>query len=686
MIHLPVNKREMLSYGWNQLDFLIISGDAYVDHPSFAPALLGRLLESAGYRAGIIPQPSVNSADSLLAMGRPRLAVLIAPGAVDSMVNNYTAAGKPRSEDRYSAGGLAGNRPDRAVIRYCNLVREQLGEVPLVIGGIEASLRRFAHYDYWSGKVRRSILQDSRADLLVFGMGEQPLLELAGLLDKGVPINRINSLRGTCVLRPVSKLPGSCADFITRHENVSDRDAGQKNPDDRLPRDREYLLLPSYEEVAQDKPAYALAARHIHQQQDPGDGLSLIQRHGRRYLLQNPPSVPLTETEMDRIYSLRFTRTAHPMYAGIGQVPALTEVSFSITAHRGCFGGCHFCAITMHQGRIIQKRSRESILAEVDLLTGQPDFKGYIHDIGGPTANFHRPVCRTQEQGHVCRHRQCLFPHPCPSIDPDHGQWLETLRLARQRPGVKKVFIRSGIRFDYLLEARDDNIMREICRHHVSGQLKVAPEHICPEVLQAMGKPAGDYFERFTRRFSEQSKKLGLKQYLVPYWMSGHPGCTLEHAVELALAIKAGGVIPEQVQDFYPTPGTISTAMYYTGINPLDLQPIHVPDAGEKAMQRALLQFNRPENRQLVLRALRTVGRGDLIGGGSRQLVTDSREYGKRNQKIYKKENRKQEGKKHAYNHQRQGTGGKTARRTGGENQRPGKNRRTPGTGSNPGR
>jgi uncharacterized radical SAM protein YgiQ len=651
MAHLPLSQAEMAARGWDELDFLFVTGDAYVDHPSFGAALLTRLLEAEGYRVGLAAQPSLTAADSLLAMGRPRLAVLLSSGVVDSMVDNYTASGKPRTDDRYTAGAAGGKRPDRAVIRYCRLIREQMGDVPLIIGGVEASLRRFAHYDCWSRQVRRSILQDCQADLLIYGMGELTLLEVAGLLARGVPVRKINALRGTCILARPEQLPNDCADWISRFPDFrlspARRTVGELlGP--VLPDDGARIILPSCEEVSCDKTAYAVACRYQYQEQDPGAGKTLIQKHSDRYLVQNPPQRPLTEREMDRIAALPYERTAHPRYLSIGKVPAIEEVRFSINSHRGCFGGCSFCAITMHQGRIVQHRSAESILAEARLLAGLPDFKGYIHDVGGPTANFFQAACARQRQGSVCKNRQCLFPEPCPALEADHGAYLAILRRLRDLPGVKKVFIRSGIRFDYLLLDRQQDFLPELCRYHISGQLKVAPEHISRGVLQTMGKPPPEVWREFRERFERTNRQYALKQYLVPYLISGHPGCTLADAIELALEIKASRVMPEQVQDFYPTPGTLATAMYHTGLDPLTLKPVHVPDRYEKRLQRALLQYGQPKNRELVLEALRRAGRTDLVGFGPDKLLVPSRHFADQNDY--------QEDKQHGSHHPRQRT------------------------------
>jgi len=648
MPYLPMSPSEMAERGWDQLDFLLISGDAYVDHPSFGAALLCRLLESEGYRVGIIARPSLSDPHSLLIMGQPRLAVLLSSGVVDSMVDNYTASRKPRSEDRYAPGGKRGSRPDRAAIRYSTLVREQFGEdMPLIIGGVEASLRRFAHYDYWSGKVRRSILQDSQADILVYGMGELPLLEIARLLAKGVSVRKINSVRGTCVLLKTDQLPKNCADFINSYPDYqlgSSQRSNQQLLGRILPENDQYILLPSYDEVARDKLAYAVGFRYQHREQDPGQGKTLIQRHSGRYLVQNPPQRPMTQAELDHNYELPYMRSSHPSYAVQGGVPAIEEVRFSINSHRGCFGGCHFCAITFHQGRIIQRRSDASILREARLLTEMPDFKGYIHDVGGPTANFFQPSCARQRQGSVCKNRQCLFPEPCPSLEADQGDYIALLRQIRELPRVKKVFIRSGIRFDYLLMDQQHDFMTELCQYHVSGQLKVAPEHISRKALQMMGKPPPEVYRAFKAKYEQTNKLLGLKQFLVPYLISGHPGCDLNDAIELALEIKRNRVMPEQVQDFYPTPGTVSTVMYYTGLDPMTLQPVHVPDGAEKVLQRALLQFGKPENRDKVLEALRRAGRTDLIGYGPDKLIP--KQLGEN----------MQEAEKHGNHHQRERT------------------------------
>ncbi len=616
MAFLPVCANDLADRGWSELDFLFITGDAYVDHPSFGASILTRVLEAEGYRVGIIAQPDPEDRTCLHRVGLPRFGVFVSSGVVDSMVNHYTAAKRKRAEDRYSPGGQSGKRPDRALIRYGQMVRSQLGDIPLVIGGIEASLRRFAHYDYWSDSVRQSILLDSQADILVYGMGEKPIVEVARLLSRNAPVDKITSLRGTAVIRKPEHLPKKVASFIAEAESAN------------LPiiESGEFVWLPDLAAVADDKILYAKAFQLQQAEQDPENGRVLIQRHRERYVVQNPPVRPMTPAEMDRVYALPYERLAHPSYQEHGGVPALEEVRFSINSHRGCYGSCSFCAIAYHQGRIIQHRTEESILQEGALLTSMPDFKGYIHDVGGPTANFHLPACEKQERGAVCKNRLCLTPVPCPKLRVDHQAYLGVLRKLRRLPGVKKVFIRSGIRFDALVRDPDTSVLEEICRHHVSGQLKVAPEHTVNAVLRLMGKPDHAVYEQFEKRYHDINQRLGLKQYLVPYLISGHPGCTLEHAIELAEYIRDHRVIPEQVQDFYPTPGTVSTAMYYTGLDPGSLKPVHVPSAEEKMLQRALLQFTRPENQNLVRTALELAGHTDLIGNHPQALVRPTRQ------------------------------------------------------------
>ena len=587
----------MVSRGWDELDFLFISGDEYVDHPSFGPAIITRLLEKAGFRVGMIAQPNWQDTADFKIMGRPRLAVLISAGNLDSMLNKFTAAKKVRSSDSYSPGGKAGLRPDRATIVYANRVRECWPDIPVLIGGIEASLRRFAHYDYWSDSVRRSILIDSRADLLVYGMGESQVLAIATMLQQGLSIREIRNVDGTCWVT------GDTADL----------------PDNAME-------VPAYEQVLKNKTDYAAAFKTQYLEQDPLRGRTIIQRHGERFLVQNKPALPLSSSEMDRIYALPYERTWHPSYDIAGGVPAIEEVQFSITSHRGCFGACSFCAIGSHQGRIIQQRSHKSILQEAQLFTRLPGFKGYIHDVGGPTANFRHPSCSKQLKQGTCRERQCLFPKPCSQLDTDHSDYLRLLRELRAIPGIKKVFIRSGIRYDYLLAGKYREFLRELCEHHVSGQLKVAPEHISGPVIEAMQKSGKDLFLKFLAAFRQENERLGKEQYLVPYLMCAHPGSGVDDAIALAEFLRDIGYHPEQVQEFIPTPGSLSTAMYYTEIHPLTGKPISVPKTAEQRMaQRALLQFRHPKNRRMVSLALRKAGRTDLIGFGPKCLLRPER-------------------------------------------------------------
>jgi uncharacterized radical SAM protein YgiQ len=587
---LPMSREEMQQLGWEQLDFLLISGDAYVDHPSFGPAIIGRVLENAGYRVGIVAQPDWRSQRDFVKLGRPRLAVLVTAGNLDSMVSNYTAAKRPRRADDYSPGGVGGKRPDLATIVYANRVRQTFKGLPLIIGGIEASLRRLAHYDWWGDKVRRSLLLDSRADILVYGMGESSLLELADRLAAGDWQSELPKLRGICYLA------------------------------DEAPQDA--VLLPAYESVESDKGAYARAFRIAYLEQDARNGRMMAQQHGDKFLVVCPPSLPLSTAEMDRVYELPYMRQWHPAYDLFGGVPALEEVQFSLVSHRGCFGSCSFCALTAHQGRVIQARSSDSLLAEAKLLTTLPGFKGYIHDVGGPTANFHELACEAQSVRGACRDKQCLHPEICRNLTVDHREYLRVLRAMRALPGVKKVFIRSGLRYDYMLADKSGEFLRELVEHHISGQLKVAPEHISPRVTDLMGKPGREVFDQFRQRYQELNQELGKQQFLVPYFMSSHPGSTLQDAVQLAEYLRDTGLRPEQVQDFIPTPGSLSTAMFYTGLHPLTGQPVHVPRSEEeKSMQRALLQYWMPKNHALVLRALQQVGRTDLIGFDQKCLI-----------------------------------------------------------------
>ncbi len=610
MPFLPVNRQDMNDRGWEQLDFLYISGDAYVDHPSFGHAIITRVLENEGYKVGIIAQPDWKNNNDFTTLGCPKYAVLISSGVIDSMVNHYTASKRIRSNDSYSPGGKAGYRPDRAVIVYSNKIREIFKGVPVIIGGIEASLRRFAHYDYWDDKVRRSILVDSKADLLVYGMGEKPLTEIAKLLAKGIPPGEIRNVRGTCYMAPLDQLPGN-------YENEIEGDPA-------------VLEIQGYDEVSSNKTEYAKAFMAQYNEQDALNGKVLIQKHGDRYLIQNPPVYPLTEKDMDRIYSLPFERSWHPQYDQYGGIPAINEVEFSLTSHRGCYGGCSFCALNFHQGRAIQKRSQSSVINEAKKLTWMPNFKGYIHDVGGPTANFRNIACEKQKKHGVCKDRQCLYPAPCKNLKVDHSEYLSLLRKLRELPEVKKVFVRSGIRYDYLMLDKDDAFFWELCEHHISGQLKVAPEHVSEKVLEKMGKPGMQLYDRFVSKFYDINRKIGKEQYLVPYLVSSHPGSDLNAAVELAEYLRDTNYSPEQVQDFYPTPGTLSTCMFYTGIDPRNMRPVYVPKSQkEKAMQRALLQYRKKENHAIVKQALIEAGRSDLIGFGGKCLIRPEVQYSK---------------------------------------------------------
>ena len=588
---LPITREDIQSRGWDKLDFLFISGDAYADHPSFGHAIITRVLEKEGFKVGIVAQPDWKSIDDFIKLGEPKFGVLISSGNIDSMVNHYTAAKKKRSEDLYTPGGKAGKRPDRAVIVYSNRAREAFPNVPIVIGGIEASLRRFAHYDYWDNKVRRSVLLDSRADLLIYGMGEKAAVDVAHRLAQGTRVDRIRDIKGTAFLS------------------------------DSLP-DETFVNLPGFEEIKEDKIKYAECFMMQYKEQDAFGGKILVQRHGDKFIIQNSPSKPLSVSEMDAVYSLPYQRTFHPDYEEQGGVPAIKEVQFSVTSHRGCYGGCSFCALTFHQGRIIQPRSHASVMNEARNMTWDSDFKGYIHDVGGPTANFRNPACEKQLKSGACREKQCLFPRPCKNLKVDHSDYLKLLRQMRKIPGIKKVFIRSGIRYDYLNLDENLEFFKELCEHHVSGQLKVAPEHVSKKVLQAMGKPEKKVYDEFTEKFYRINKQLGKEQYLVPYLMSSHPGSTLKDAVELAEYLRDIHYSPEQVQDFYPTPGSLSTCMFYTELDPRTMKKIHIPRSPkEKAIQRALLQYRRPENYELVYEALVKAGREDLIGFDKKCLI-----------------------------------------------------------------
>ncbi len=624
MAFLPVCKEDMELRGWEELDFLFVSGDAYIDHPSFGTAIICNLLVQRGYRVGVCAIPDVNDKSCLKTMGRPSLGVLVSSGVVDSMVNNYTASKKPRSDDKYYPENFAGKRPDRCLTSYCNMVREQFGEIPLIIGGVEASLRRFAHYDYWSGKVRRSIIQDCSADILVYGMGEKAIIQIADLLSKGANVKKINSVEGTCVFLKPEDMPKSCENFVMQMSGYKFSSKTYTNEQiikGVLPRDEKYVLLPDFDEVSTDKNAYIAAFKMQYEEQVPGCSKTLLQKHSQKYVVHNPPQKPLSEKELDETYSLDYERNYHPSYESLGGVSAIKEVKFSISSHRGCFGGCHFCAITFHQGKIVRHRSLKSIEQEAIKITHDPEFKGYIHDVGGPTANFYNAACEKQERGEYCKNKSCLFPEICPMLKIDHTDYLNILRKLRSIDKVKKVFIRSGIRFDYVINDKKTNFLSEICKYHISGQLKVAPEHTSDRVLSAMGKPPSQVYNEFKDCYTKINQKLGMKQFLVPYLISGHPGSTLDDAIGMAIEIKKSKVLPEQVQDFYPTPGTVSTTMYYTGKDPFTLEEIHVPDYREKQLQRALLRFSDPKNRKLAEIALWKAGRGDLIGYGPDCLI-----------------------------------------------------------------
>ncbi|MGN0377766.1 MAG: YgiQ family radical SAM protein [Suilimivivens sp.] len=590
---LPVSRQEMLDKGIEQLDFVYIIGDAYVDHPSFGHAIISRILEAHGYSVGIISQPDWKNDKSIDVFGRPRLAFLISGGNMDSMVNHYYVSKKKRKTDAYTPGGIMGKRPDYATVVYGNLVRRTYKDVPVIIGGIEASLRRLAHYDYWSDSFKHSILLDSQADLISYGMGEHSIVEIADALASGMDIKDITYIQGTVYkTRDVSGITG----FEDRKLNA--------------------VFLPSYEEMKKNSALYAESFGIQYENTDPFTGRILAEPYENGiYVVQNPPAMPLTTQEMDDIYALPYMRTYHPSYESNGGVPAIKEIRFSLISNRGCFGGCSFCALTFHQGRIVQVRSHDSIIDEAKQMIKDPEFKGYIHDVGGPTANFRHPSCEKQMKSGVCKNKQCLFPQPCKNLKADHKDYLSLLRKLRALPGVKKVFIRSGIRFDYLLADQDDTFFKELVEYHVSGQLKVAPEHISDAVLSKMGKPENKVYEKFVRKYNKINEKLGKKQYLVPYLMSSHPGSTLKEAVELAVYLRDLGYMPEQVQDFYPTPSTISTVMYYTGIDPRNGERVYVcKNPHEKAMQRALIQYRNPENYDLVFEALHKAGRTDLIG------------------------------------------------------------------------
>ena len=634
---LPICREDMDKRGWTQCDFVYISGDAYVDHSSFGHAIISRILELNGYKVGIIPQPDWKDKNSISILGEPRLGFLVAAGNMDSMVNHYTVSKKRRNFDAYTPGGVIGKRPDYATIVYCNLIRQTYKKTPIIIGGIEASLRRLAHYDYWSNKVKRSILLDSGADLISYGMGEHSIVEIADALNAGIDVKDITFIRGT-----VYKAKNL--------EHLYD----------------EYIMLPSYDEICSDKKSYAESFYKQYCNTDPFVAKHLVEKYkDTEYIIQNPPSYPLTQQEFDDVYSMDYMNAWHPSYDALGGVPAFAEIKFSLTSNRGCFGGCSFCALTFHQGRIVQVRSHESLIEEAKRMTQEPDFKGYIYDVGGPTANFRRPSCDKQLTKGVCTNKQCLFPKPCANLKVDHSDYVELLRKLRRIPDVKKVFVRSGIRFDYVMADTDDTFMEELCKYHISGQLRVAPEHITDNVLRLMGKPENSVYEAFLKKYSAINSRLGKEQYAIPYLMSSHPGSTLDDAIALAEYIRDLGYMPEQVQDFYPTPSTISTCMYYTGLDPRDLKPVYVTtNPHEKAMQRALIQFKNPENYDLVKEALLKAHRQDLIGFDKHCLIPPRK-------MSYKG------------NNDRHTSGNTQSIRSGNEGNKPQSGRKSSGTGKN---
>lgn len=591
---LPICRDDMEKRGWSEADFVFVIGDAYVDHSSFGPAIISRLLERYGYKVCIIAQPDWKNDKSIDVFGKPRLGFLVCGGNMDSMVNHYSVSKKRRQKDAYSPGGEMGLRPDYATIVYCNLIRRTYKDVPIIIGGIEASLRRMAHYDYWSDKLKHSILVDSSADILSYGMGEHSMIEIAEALDSGINVSDITYVRGTC--------------YRTKDISGVSEDA---------------ILLPDYDSLTRDRLEYARSFYTQYINTDPYSAKTLVEGYGNReYVVQNPPAYPLTQMEMDDVYDLPYMNNYHPIYESKGGIPAISEIKFSLTSNRGCFGGCSFCALTFHQGRIIQTRSHESLIREAEQMTHDPDFKGYIHDVGGPTANFRHKSCAKQDRYGVCTNKQCLFPEPCRNLKVDHKDYIELLRKLEAIPGVKKVFIRSGIRFDYVMADSSDEFLKELCEKHISGQLRVAPEHVSDNVLKMMGKPKNSVYESFIARYQKVNARTGKKQFVVPYLMSSHPGSTLKEAVELAEYVRDIGYMPEQVQDFYPTPSTISTCMYYTGVDPRTMQPVYVPhNPHEKAMQKALMMYRKPENYDLVKEALIKAGRQDLIGFDKKCLI-----------------------------------------------------------------
>lgn len=608
MDFLPINRQDMDKRGWEQCDFVYVTGDAYVDHPSFGSAIISRTLEAFGYKVGMIAQPDWRDKNSVTSLGKPRLGFLVSAGNMDSMVNHYTVNKKRRREDAYSPGGAAGLRPDYATVVYCNLIKQTYKDVPIIIGGVEASLRRLAHYDYWSDKVRRSILLDSGADILSYGMGEHSVVEIADALDGGLSVSDITFVKGTVYKAKTT-------------ENLYD-----------------YVELPEFDRIVSDKRAFAESFRLQYNHTDFVTAKTLVEKYKEKlYVVQNPPAIPLTTAQMDRTYDLEYMRDCHPVYKKKGGIPALSEVKFSLTSSRGCFGSCSFCSLSFHEGRVVQTRSHESVIKEAVLMTEDKDFKGYIHDVGGPTANFRHPSCKKQLTKGTCRNRQCLFPSPCPGMTVSHKDYVELLRRLRKLPKVRKVFVRSGIRFDYCMADKDDTFLRELCEHHISGQLRTAPEHVSGTVLKLMGKPENRVYESFLKRYERINAKTGKKQYVVPYLMSSHPGSGLLEAVELAEYVRDIGYMPEQVQDFYPTPGTVSTCMYYTGLDPRTMEPVYVPkSAHEKNMQRALIQYRKPENYEIVKEALLKCGRSDLIGFDKKCLIPP-RQMNKNKKKTKKK-------------------------------------------------
>lgn len=626
---LPISKEDMDRRGWDQCDFVYVSGDAYVDHHSFGPAIISRVLESHGYKVGIIPQPDWKDSNSITVLGTPRLGFLVSGGNMDTMVNHYTVAKKRRHKDYYSPGGEMGKRPDRATIVYCNLIRKVYKHIPIIAGGIEASLRRLGHYDYWSDKVKRSILLDSQADIISYGMGERSIVEIAEALESGIAIEDITFINGTVYK---AKDLSSVYDAVT---------------------------LPSFQEILDSKEEFAKSFYTQYCNTDPYSGKRLVEKYKENeYIVQNPPAKPLSQGEMDRIYSLPFMRDYHPSYEEKGGIPAIEELKFSLVHNRGCFGGCNFCALTFHQGRIIQTRSHESILAEANQLIWDKDFKGYINDVGGPTANFRFKACEKQNTKGACINKQCLFPAPCKNLKINHEDYLSLLKKLRELPKVKKVFIRSGIRFDYLINDNDDTFINELCEHHISGQLKVAPEHISDKVLDLMGKPTNSVYKRFITKYKKINENIGKNQFVVPYLMSSHPGSTLKEAIELAEYIRDIGYMPEQVQDFYPTPSTISTCMYYTGLDPRTMRQVYVPRTPhEKAMQRALIQYRNPKNYDLVVEALTLANRTDLIGFEKHCLIRPK--YNGKNGYGNRSESKHTGGNKHGSEHSTKGNANK---------------------------